>query len=104
MNAITAELQTSNQQHANEFTGMKLITGGPIVCNEIGPGDFAVVDFDKREVTTDGLYVVQIGDGIACRRFEFSVLGGMNVDGEPYQGGAQVLGRVERIYTPKAFQ
>lgn len=85
--------------------GKQMIGGGFIQCAAIGPDDFAVVDFEKREVSTDGFYVCRIEatGGIICRRFEFSVLGGMNVDGEPYQGGAQILGRVEAIYTRKSL-
>jgi hypothetical protein len=90
---------------ANQQTnqGARLISAVGLTNEAIGPEDVLMVNFDKREIDTDGFYVGRLKetDGIVCRRFERSVLGGLNVGGEPYTGGFEIIAKVEKVYTSK---
>ncbi len=85
-------------------TGQQMIGGGFIQCEGVGPDDLVAVDFDAREVSVDGFYVVRAIEtgAIICRRFERSVIGGLIFDGQPYKGGAEILGQVTKVFTPKS--
>lgn len=80
----------------------------------VEPDDVLLVDLDADSVTVDGLYLVErVKDGavtwMGCRRFELSVLGGVNMveaTGELVAFAAdarlRIAGRVLRVYGRKA--
>lgn len=78
------------------------------------PDDVLFVDMDADRVSVDGLYLVErVQDGavtwMGCRRFELSVLGGVNMveaNGElvtfAAAAGLRIAGRVLRVYGRKS--
>ena len=105
--------QTAQQSH--NPTGRHFVPGGGLTYGEqVRPDDLVDVDFDQRQLSVDGLYVVEhlseSGDtkGISCRRFDFSIGGFWRVD--TTGGGTwhqldgtepiRIAGRVCKVYRP----
>lgn len=84
-------------------TGLQMVAGHRLQCESVSPDDMALVDFDRKDTGRDGLYVLQIGRGMYCRRLEHSLTRGLMLDGEPFtpSDDVAVIGRVEQVFTPK---
>ena len=79
----------------------------------VEPDDILLVDLDANSVTVDGMYLLERADDdghviwMGCRRFELSVLGGVNMvepngDLVPLTAASDlcIVGRVETVYRP----
>ncbi len=107
---ITAKPTEQKHQLGRRFFEATACAYPPAVM----PDDVLLVDMDANRVTVDGLYLVErIKDGavtwMGCRRFELSVLGGVNMveaSGEVAAFAAvdslRIAGRVLRVYGRKS--
>ena len=121
MNAITttkalttATATSASKAPERRLIGVALVPAG--LCqygDAIGAGDVLRVDFDRKHVTTDGLYLLEsVGtegvEWMGCRRFTRGLDGGLSVD-ETGRGdwreveagdvaGFRVAGRVAQVY------
>lgn len=108
-NDLTVVAQSANP------TGRHFIPGATLQFGEqVQPGDLCDVDFDRRHLTDDGLYVFERLDksgcpaGVGCRRFHQSIVSGWLVD-DAGEGSFQkikntdpvrIIGRVLKVYRP----
>jgi hypothetical protein len=107
---ITTEPTEQKQKLGRRFFEATACAYPPAVM----PDDVLLVDMDIDRVTVDGLYLVERIDGrtvtwMGCRRFELSVLGGINMveaSGElvafAADVGLRIAGRVLRVYGRKS--
>ena len=110
--AGTHERRTSMSQMTTTKGAVKdsytpaLLTGQALVPSglrqwrgDVGPDDVLLVDFDKREINKDGLYLIESlgADGVewmGCRRFAVGLGGGLSAD-ETGRGGWRDLESLE---------
>lgn len=101
------------------FFGLQLVQVHAALCHpEIEAGDCISVDFDRREICHDGLYMITIrhddgGEWLGARRFQFRPaatrceLWGLDIGAENWapvtaamQSRLVVLGEVREVYKP----